>query len=268
MWHDSDDEQLTVSLADNQRLRKLRVAEAEDVISGKEYIRRLRKQYQQLNPEPAWARPDLSKAEQGSSDEMDMDDEEEEQSTQPLAKLLQNATDLTRVEDNQGGKRKLRQEVLDIQRLKDVGKTQPVRVFHPFFAIYQSEQKLTKPVIYRLTCVPPALPRPPIVRTSSDTIPAPHLAISHSAQPAPHISPPTTHPHPHLQLRTAQREQDLGFRPPPLLPHLGPGHGQNRQSQWDSGPQRRAKDHGAVQAVPVRPVHRTGRVRTQRRRTD
>lgn len=125
VWHDSDDEQLTVSLADNQRLRKLRVAEAEDVISGKEYVRRLRKQYQQLNPEPAWARPELNKPEQDSSDEMDTEDEEE-QSTQPLAKLLQNATDLTRVEDNQGGKRKLRQEVLDIQRLKDVGKTQPV----------------------------------------------------------------------------------------------------------------------------------------------
>jgi U3 small nucleolar RNA-associated protein 18 len=47
---------------------------------------------------------------------------------QPLAKLLQNASDLTRIEDNakSGSKRKLRQEVLDIQRLKDVGKTQPV----------------------------------------------------------------------------------------------------------------------------------------------
>lgn len=58
---------------------------------------------------------------------MDTDDEEE-LSTNPLAKLLQNITDLTRVDNNagSGGKRKLRQEVLDIQRLKDVGKTQPV----------------------------------------------------------------------------------------------------------------------------------------------
>lgn len=137
VWHDSDDEQLTVSLADNQRLRKLRVAEAEDVISGKEYVRRLRKQYQQLNPEPAWARPELNKPEQDSSDEMDTEDEEE-QSMQPLAKLLQNATDLTRVEDNQGGKRKLRQEVLDIQRLKDVGKTQPVCLLSFFFLVGRS----------------------------------------------------------------------------------------------------------------------------------
>lgn len=136
MWHDSDDEHLTVSLANNQRLRKLRAAEAEDVISGKEYIRRLRRQYEQLNPVPNWARPELNQPEQkdgdsdSSGDEMDTEDEEEQTSTQPLAKLLQNATDLTRVEDNTqpGGKRKLRQEVLDIQRLKDVGKSQPVRL--------------------------------------------------------------------------------------------------------------------------------------------
>lgn len=177
MWHDSDDEQLTVSLADNQRLRKLRVAEAEDVISGKEYIRRLRKQYQQLNPEPAWARPDLSKAEQGSSDEMDTDDEEEEQSTQPLAKLLQNATDLTRVEDNQGGKRKLRQEVLDIQRLKDVGKSQPVRsIYHiaPFQRVAANDASppstpsASTPIIP--CCCRPDLPLP----SSSTTSPRQH----------------------------------------------------------------------------------------------
>lgn len=102
MWHDSDDEQLTVSLAGNQRLRKLRAAEAEDVISGKEYIRRLRRQYEQLNPVPNWARPELNQPEHkdgdldSSADEMDTEGEEEQTSTQPLAKLLQNATDLTR----------------------------------------------------------------------------------------------------------------------------------------------------------------------------
>lgn len=55
-------------------------------------------------------------------------DEEEQMSTQPLAKLLQGATDLTRIEDKArgSGKRKLRPEVLDIQRLKDVGGNQPV----------------------------------------------------------------------------------------------------------------------------------------------
>lgn len=134
MWYDSDDDRLTVSLASHQRLRKLRVAEAEDVVSGKEYIRRLRRQFQQLNPVPDWANPEVNQAKNdgSSADDMDTDDEEEQTSTQPLAKLLQNATDLTRVEDNTraGGKRKLRQEVLDIQRLKDVGRSQPVSRLH------------------------------------------------------------------------------------------------------------------------------------------
>lgn len=44
-WSDSDDERISISLAARPQLRKLRRAEAEDVITGKEYSRRLRKQY-------------------------------------------------------------------------------------------------------------------------------------------------------------------------------------------------------------------------------
>lgn len=115
----------------------MRVAESEDIVSGKEYVRRLRRQFQRLHPTPEWANSELAaKRRKMNSDDSDADsdqemdeDEEEQLSMQPLAKLLQNATDLTRIEDNarSGGKRKLRQEVLDIQRLKDVGKAQPVR---------------------------------------------------------------------------------------------------------------------------------------------
>ncbi|KAH8434776.1 WD40 repeat domain-containing protein [Aspergillus melleus] len=144
VWHDSDDERLTISLASHQRLRKLRVAESEDVISGKEYIRRLRRQYQQLHPTPEWANPELSVARNESdSDDMDTDDEGPS-SAQPLAKLLQGVTDLTKLEDNThaGGKRKLRQEMLDIQRLKDVGKDQPSSIdslsFHPHYPLLLS----------------------------------------------------------------------------------------------------------------------------------
>lgn len=137
IWHDSDDERLAVSLAGKARLRKLRTTESEDVISGKEYTRRLRRQFLRLHPTPEWVDPELAAkrrktdsddSDADSGEEMDTDAEDEQLSAQPLAKLLQNATDLTRTEDNtrSGGKRKLRQEVIDIQRLKDVGKTQPV----------------------------------------------------------------------------------------------------------------------------------------------
>ena len=128
-------------------MRKLRVAELEDVVTGKEYIKRLRRLYQQLHPVPAWTNPDKQRRNRngnnGDEDEssdagdvgeaMDTDDDDHEasgktMSAQPLARLLQGSTGLTKIEDNTqiGGKRKLRQEVLDIQRLKDVGGNQPV----------------------------------------------------------------------------------------------------------------------------------------------
>lgn len=137
VWHDSDDERIAVSLVSQSKLRKLRNTEAEDIISGTEYIRRLRRQFQRMNPTPEWADPEwASKRRKTDSDEADVDrdedmdsDEDEQLAVQPLAKLLQNTTELTRIEDNTkpGSKRKLRQEVVDIQRLKDVGKAQPVR---------------------------------------------------------------------------------------------------------------------------------------------
>ncbi|KAJ9199581.1 hypothetical protein DTO164E3_4466 [Paecilomyces variotii] len=156
-WHDSDDERLTISLASEQRLRKLRNTEAEDLVSGKEYIRRLRRQFERLHPTPEWAVPERStkrrKTINGDEDDsdassgvddMDTSDEEAEMTMQPLAKLLQNAGDLVMNEDNTktGGKRKLRQEVIDIQRLKDVGANQPSSIdslsFHPHYPLLLS----------------------------------------------------------------------------------------------------------------------------------
>ncbi|PGH00815.1 U3 small nucleolar RNA-associated protein 18 [Blastomyces parvus] len=158
-WEDSDDERITVSLAGNNRLRKLRLTEEDDVVTGSEYTRRLRKQFERLHPVPDWANPSniaggrsAKRRKTGAqsddesvlgSDHMDTD-EEEEMSLQPLARLLQNAGNLTKGENNvkSGGKRKLRQEVLDIQRMKDVGKGQPSTIesltFHPHYPLLLS----------------------------------------------------------------------------------------------------------------------------------
>jgi U3 small nucleolar RNA-associated protein 18 len=43
-WEDSDDERIMISLASATRLRKLRKTEEENLINGKEYIWRLRRQ--------------------------------------------------------------------------------------------------------------------------------------------------------------------------------------------------------------------------------
>jgi U3 small nucleolar RNA-associated protein 18 len=54
-WTDPDDASLEVSLASSARLRKLRDAPDEDTIGGREYERRLRRQYVKMNPTPEWA---------------------------------------------------------------------------------------------------------------------------------------------------------------------------------------------------------------------
>lgn len=54
-WQDPDDTSLSVSLAANTRLRKLRDAPSDDVVGGREYERRLRRQFERINPTPDWA---------------------------------------------------------------------------------------------------------------------------------------------------------------------------------------------------------------------
>lgn len=137
-WADSDDDRITVSLASNPRLRKLRNTESEDLVNGREYAKRLRRQFERLYPVPSWAIPSasvlpshkrrrrLSNASRSSSadpsaDEMSIDSED--LSVPPLAKLLQNSIDLVKTSSGGG---KLRPEGIDIQRTKDVGLAQPV----------------------------------------------------------------------------------------------------------------------------------------------
>jgi U3 small nucleolar RNA-associated protein 18 len=54
-WTDPDDASLEVSLASSARLRKLRDAPDEDAVDGREYERRLRRQFVKMNPTPGWA---------------------------------------------------------------------------------------------------------------------------------------------------------------------------------------------------------------------
>ena len=142
-WIDSDDERLVVSLASNPRLRKLRVTEAEDVINGKEYTKRLRRQFEMLYPVPDWVKPSAGEGEthrnrkgrsrfSATSEEDTANDtfvEADQLLTQPLATLLQNASSIIQPRSTALSSRKnLRPEFIDVHRLKDVGKTQPVSI--------------------------------------------------------------------------------------------------------------------------------------------
>ena len=131
-----------VSLASNPRLRKLRFTESEDLVNGSEYTRRLRQQFERLYPVPEWANPSArrkstQKARRRSSDSSgsigedgsasDTSLESDDLSTQPLTKLMRNTTSLLRTTlPTSTGAKKLRPEILDIQRTNDVGITQPV----------------------------------------------------------------------------------------------------------------------------------------------
>ena len=136
-WDDSDDERLVVSLASIPQLRKLRETAEDDMVNGKEYARRLRKQYERLYPAPDWAAHATGKAkkrrrtldddESGEESGSDMEVDEDDLSTQPLAKLLKDA-DLLSQNTARGPakRRKLQAGTVDIQRLKDVSKAGPV----------------------------------------------------------------------------------------------------------------------------------------------
>lgn len=167
LWEDSDDDRLAVSLASVSRLRKLRITEDEDVVSGAEYSRRLRKQYLLLNPLPVWAkeaegRPSKrrrrsSAAASDSSSDAGSDDEDI--SAQPLEKFLR---DVNRLAGAGLKKRRLRPEVIDIQRTREIPDKHHAAVahlsFHPEYPVLLSSS--TASILYLHHIAPEAHPTP------------------------------------------------------------------------------------------------------------
>ncbi|KAL2342046.1 hypothetical protein Fmac_009986 [Flemingia macrophylla] len=75
VWVDDEEENVTVNIAKVSRLRKLKKELDEDVISGSEYVSRLRAQHAKLNPGTDWARVDSKR--DGFSDDESSGDENE-----------------------------------------------------------------------------------------------------------------------------------------------------------------------------------------------
>ncbi|AED91981.1 U3 small nucleolar RNA-associated protein 18 [Arabidopsis thaliana] len=73
-WEDEEEKQINVDIASVNRLRKLRKEENEGLISGSEYIARLRAHHAKLNPGTDWARPDSQIVDGESSDDDDTQD--------------------------------------------------------------------------------------------------------------------------------------------------------------------------------------------------
>ncbi|SPJ86234.1 related to UTP18 Possible U3 snoRNP protein involved in maturation of pre-18S rRNA [Fusarium torulosum] len=165
VWEDSDDDRLAISLAGATRLRKLRQTEAEDLVSGTEYSRRLRQQYLRLNPLPAWAReadgrPSKRRRSSAASDSSADDESDSEISAQPLEKFLRDVNSLAGA--GSAKKRRLRPEVIDIQRTREIPDKHKAPVaclsFHPEYPVLLSSS--TASVLYLHHIAPAAHPTP------------------------------------------------------------------------------------------------------------
>ncbi|KAK4898285.1 U3 snoRNP protein [Elasticomyces elasticus] len=182
-WQDSDDERTLVSLATAPRLRKLRRTEAEDVVNGKDYTRRLRQQFELLHPRPQWATQALQGGEparkkrrlsnnnnsESSADEMEMDDDNVSSSA-PLSQLLRDASSLTRSTTLTTGKKRktLRPEVINIQRLPDLppgpGTSAITSLnFHPSLPLILSSGPSSTLYLHQIASAPPALVANPLL---------------------------------------------------------------------------------------------------------
>ncbi|KAK7471295.1 U3 snoRNP protein [Stygiomarasmius scandens] len=90
-WHDPSDP-TTVSLSSSKRLRKLRNAPDEDELAGREYERRLRRQFEKINPEPEWARKARAKGKKVKATRDDQDDHVSEEEQEIDMQTLLNST--------------------------------------------------------------------------------------------------------------------------------------------------------------------------------
>ncbi|ROT36825.1 hypothetical protein SODALDRAFT_345501 [Sodiomyces alkalinus F11] len=185
-WEDSDDERLTVSLAGVSQLRKLRIAESEDVVSGAEYARRLRRQYLTLHPLPAWAkaaegrpakrrRRSSATGSDGSASSAEEDEGEDEDGEDldmeaaPLDRFMRDVAKLAGTAGaGAGQKRKLRPEVLDIQRTRPLADTHKAAVnnlsFHPSYPVLLSSSVSSVLLLHHIN--PTAHPTPNPLLTS------------------------------------------------------------------------------------------------------
>ncbi|KAI1434576.1 Indigoidine synthase A like protein-domain-containing protein [Xylaria sp. CBS 124048] len=167
-WEDSDDERLTVSLASVTQLRKLRTSEADDLVSGAEYTLRLRQQYLRLNPLPKWAkdaeeppkkRRRRSSAASDSSEEGSDEDGDINTDALPLDRLLRDAGAFN--DGTSTRAKKLRPEVIDIQRSRDIPdahKDITSLAFHPKYPVLLSSS--TSSLLFLHHIAPTAYPTP------------------------------------------------------------------------------------------------------------
>ncbi|RMD41219.1 hypothetical protein DV735_g3909, partial [Chaetothyriales sp. CBS 134920] len=148
VWYDSDDDRVAVSLASNPRLRKLRDTPDDDIVSGREYIARLRRQYERLHPRPEWAMTQAARKRKRQSD-----------NGNGATANVQDDSDLGGSATNGLKRQKLQPEVIDIARLPPVTSSGPSSVeslqFHPYYPILLASGPSATASLYHISPQPP-----------------------------------------------------------------------------------------------------------------
>ncbi|KAI7869788.1 WD40-repeat-containing domain protein [Spinellus fusiger] len=136
-WEDTDDSRLQISLQSMNRLKKLRKSEQEDIVSGTEYERRLRKQFAKIYPRPAWATlPSESRKRKNTDEDSDADyfSDDEKLENEDRIDLLKSTYGIL---EKRGTHQLLSPRFLDIMRLKNANQMAPCNAtitsvaFHP-----------------------------------------------------------------------------------------------------------------------------------------
>ena len=266
-WEDSDDERLVVSLASVPQLRKLRETAEDDMVNGKEYVRRLQHQFERLYPTPDWAAHATGKArrkrrsvaddESDAQSASDMEVDEDDLSTQPLARLLKDADILSRSSNSSVKRRRLQAGSVEIVRLKDVSGAGPVCVFH-LFEMWTDEEHT---VCNNVSVVPSHISTSPVIWSQFDAFLAPCQPKSSGSKPAPHIFTYQTHTayhdcFPSISFRFTYFPQ----RSATLFPCLGSDNrccGESVSGVWSSA---RTTDNGKLRVITKRQVHGLKRI--------
>ncbi|AEY96832.1 FAEL153Wp [Eremothecium gossypii FDAG1] len=130
-WSDSDDEHLNVTIGQTNMSKKLRTTYAEKELSSRQYVQRLRQQFEKIYPRPLWV--DEHESESGYESSANEDSEQlVDGDVSALAKILHNTYSYKAQSSSL-----LSPKTLDIVRLKDANVSHPSRSaiqslsFHP-----------------------------------------------------------------------------------------------------------------------------------------
>ncbi|CUS21080.1 LAQU0S02e05424g1_1 [Lachancea quebecensis] len=133
-WSDSEDERVEVAFTTSNKTKKLRSSYSEGRIKGRDYVSRLRHQFEKIYPRPKWVDSESSEEGPGSDDESDGEEREEviNGDLNALSRILQSTYNY-----RDTSSRLLPPSNLDITRLKDANASHPSRAavqslsFHP-----------------------------------------------------------------------------------------------------------------------------------------